>query len=259
MAQRNKRLRGVFRCDLRSDPPEKSERIIYNAFPYLSPKELQDGRAFYFPTICSAYFPPEALDYNWDAIQPFKSRFVHEQTHRVVSDVVATCRIQHLIYYFLGKMMDFLDDDSSCHILIPSFTVQFSNGETSDVLTKLAEEFEDLYFTVSLIQETVANAVQAETESWGEVDPYDLLFNADTRAKVLAKVEARGGVLGPVHRETAKDHIWASLKELCTNDEYEKVVDDFFTGPLIDEFLDVYDRGGMPVAWLLARYALTDP
>jgi hypothetical protein len=208
MAQRNKRLRGVFRCDPLSDPPEKIEGTIYNAFPFLDPEELKAGqRAFYFPTICSAYFPPEALGFRyWDAIRPFGSRFVHESTHRVVSDVVATCRMQYLVYYFLGKMKDSLDDDPGCYILIPSFTVRFSNGETSDVFTKLAEEWDDLFFTVSLIQETIANAVQAESESWGEADPYDLLFNEDTRAKFLATLEARGGFLGPVHRETAKDY-----------------------------------------------------
>ena len=200
MTQRNKRLRGVFRCDPLSDPPEKSERIIYNAFPFITAKELKDGeRAFYFPTIYSAYFPPEALEYLGGIAEPFESRFDHEYTHRVVSEVVATCKLQYLIYYFLGKMKDFLDDDPGCYILIPSFTVQFSNGETSDFLTKLAEEFEDLYFTASLIQETVANAVQAETESWGEGDPYELLFNDDTRAKFLATLEARGGILGPLH------------------------------------------------------------
>jgi hypothetical protein len=147
-------------------------------------------------------------------------------THRVVSDVVATCEIQFLIYFFFGVMMDFLTDPD-CHILVPSFTVKFPNDETNDILTRLANEIDELTFTTGLIHEIVANAVQAEIDGWD--------------------------------RETAKENIKASLEEFCIedeHDEYTKFVDDLLASQLRDEFLDVYDQVVIIAAWLLGRYAL---
>jgi hypothetical protein len=188
MAQRNKRCRGVYRSDRRFVSSVEIEGTIYNAFPYISTNELIDGkRAFYFPTIRGIYMPPEKIG------RDFHSLFEHEYTHRVVSDVVATCEIQFLIYFFLGMMMDFLADPE-CKILIPSFTVKLSNEETNDFLIKLANEIDELNFTTGLVHEIVANAVQAQFEGWD--------------------------------RETTKEKIQLSLNEFCIGCEHEEFVDD---------------------------------
>jgi hypothetical protein len=140
MAQRNKRLRSVYRCDRQSASSKEIEGTIHNAFPFIAPKELKEGhRAFFFPTVSAMYIPPEETG------SDFRPLFGHEYAHRVVSSVVSTCEMQFLIYLFLGVMMDLLADPQ-CKILIPSFTIKLSNREINDFLTKLAIEFDDLYF-----------------------------------------------------------------------------------------------------------------
>jgi hypothetical protein len=218
MRRRNKRHTGVYRSDPWYVPSLKIDRAIHNSFPHINTDELKKGvqRAYYIPTICSIYMPPEAKS------PDFNSRFLHEYTHRVVSDVVATCELQFLIYLFLGEMMDFLD--LGCRLLIPSFTLVRPDGQTDDLLTNLTEQIEELQFTTGLIHEMVANAVQAEQEG--------------------------------LDRKKTKKNIMESIDEVCVNLEDRIFVNKFLTEQLLDEFLDVYTQVGMFAALLLARYAL---
>jgi hypothetical protein len=218
MRPRNKRHKGLYRSDPCYVPSLKIDGAIYNPFPYIDTDEVREGvqRAYYIPTIRSVYMPFEAKSPDFD------SRVLHEETHRIVSDVVATCEVQFLIHIFLGQMMEFLE--LGCHLLVPSFTLVLPDGTTNDSLTNLAEQIEELQFTTGLIHEMVANAVQAEREG--------------------------------LDRNSAKENITKSVKEVCVNLEDTIFVKKFLTEQLLDEFLDVYNQVGMVKSWLLGRYVL---
>jgi hypothetical protein len=219
MRQRTNRHKGVYTSDpWRAPAPLLRDSNIYNPFPYINTDEVRNGvqRAYYIPTIRSIYMP-------FGVKRPdFDSRVLHEQTHLIVSDVVATCEVQFLIYLFLGQMMEFLE--LGCRLLVPSFTLVLPDGRTDDLLANLTEQIDELNFTTGLIQELVANAVQAERES--------------------------------LDRETTKKNITKSIEEICITLEDTLFVKKFFTPQLLDEFLDIYNQIGMVSSWLLVRYVL---